>query len=81
MNTLEILIFALLHNFNFDALQEMLIFLTQNGLNTIVLLCVVTSTSSQRILTRNRTVVAPVDQDTLKMEGTRGLPLEPYIWQ
>ena len=40
-----------------------------------------TSTSSQRILARNRTVVAPVDQDILKMEGTRGLCLEPYLWR
>ncbi len=32
------------------------------------------STSSQRILDRNRTVVAPVDyQGILKMEGTSGL--------
>ncbi len=40
-----------------------------------------TSTSSQRILARNRTDVAPVHQDILKMEGTRGLLLEPYLWQ
>ncbi len=40
-----------------------------------------TSTSSQRILAHNGTVVAPVDQDILKMEGTRGLPLEPYLWR
>jgi hypothetical protein len=39
----------------------------------------VTSTSSQRILARNRTVVAHVDQDILKMEGTSGLSLEPYL--
>ncbi len=41
------------------------------------------STSSQRILGRNRIVVAPVDyQDILKMEpeGTSGLPVEPYLW-
>jgi hypothetical protein len=41
----------------------------------------VISTSSQRILARNRTVVAPVDHDILKMEGKRGLPLEPYLWR
>ncbi len=35
--------------------------------------------SSQRILACNWTVIAPVDQDILKMEGTRGLPLEPYL--
>ncbi len=40
-----------------------------------------TSTSSQRILARNRTVVAPVDQDIFKMEGTSGLSLEPYLWR
>jgi hypothetical protein len=30
---------------------------------------------------RNRTVVALVDQDILKMEGTSGLSLEPYLWR
>ena len=39
------------------------------------------STSSHRILARNGTVVAPVDQDILKMEGTSGLSLEPYLWR
>ncbi len=53
----------------------------QNGYNIIISICVMTSTSSQRIFARNRTVVAPVGQDTLKMEGTRGLPLEPYLWR
>ncbi len=38
-----------------------------------------TSTSSQRIVARNGTVVAPVDQDILEMEGTSGLSLEPYL--
>ena len=47
----------------------------------MVSICAVTSTSSQRILARNRTVVAPVDQDILKMEGTSGLSLEPYLWR
>ena len=42
-----------------------------------------TSTSSQSIIAHNlnRTVVALVDQDIFKMEGTRGLPLEPYLWR
>ena len=40
-----------------------------------------TSTSSQRILARNGTVVAPVDLDILKMEGTSGLSLKPYLWR
>jgi hypothetical protein len=54
----------------------------QNGKNIIDSICVVKSTSLQRILDRNRTVVAPVDyQDILKMEVTRGLPLEPYLWR
>ncbi len=44
-------------------------------------ICVVTSTSSQLILVCNRTVDAPVNQDSFKMEGTRGPPLEPYLWQ
>ncbi len=47
----------------------------------MVSICAVTSTSSQRILARNGTVVAPVDQDIPKMEGTRGLSLEPYLWR
>jgi hypothetical protein len=47
----------------------------------MVSICAVTSTSSQRILARNGTVVAPVDQDILKMEGTSGLSLEPYLWR
>ena len=70
MNTLEILIFALLHNFNFDALESLM---NAESLKIIVSICVVTS---QRILARNRIVVAPVDQDILKMEGTIGQPLE-----
>jgi hypothetical protein len=49
----------------------------------MVSICAVTSTSSQRILARNGTVVAPVDQDILKMkmDGTSGLSLEPYLWR
>ncbi len=47
----------------------------------MVSICAVTSTSSQRILARNGTVVAPVDQDILKMEGTSGLSLEPDLWR
>ena len=47
----------------------------------MVSICAVTSTSSQRIRASNGTVVAPVDQDILKMEGTRGLSLEPYLWR
>jgi len=47
----------------------------------MVSICAVTSTSSQHILARNGTVVAPVDQDILKMEGTSGLSLEPYLWR
>ena len=42
------------------------------------------STSSQRrrILDSNSNLIAPIDyQDILKMEGTRGLPLEPYLWR
>jgi hypothetical protein len=43
--------------------------------NIIDSIYVVKSTSLQRILDRNRTVVAPVDyKDILKMEGTRVLP-------
>jgi hypothetical protein len=81
MNSLEISIFALLHNFNFYALQWLLVFWTQIDWNTMVSICVVTSTSSQRILARNGTVVAPVDQDILKMEGTSALSLELYLWR
>ncbi len=54
----------------------------QNDQNIIDAICVVKSASSQRILDSNRTVVAPIDyQDILKMQGIRGLPLEPYLWR